>query len=382
MFFHSFRYAILELVREKEQTFWCILFPLILGTMFYLAFGNLDSSEAFSVIPVAAVLDDSDKAEDFRSVLDTLSEPGEDQFLEVTYTDEEEALSLLEKKEITGILYGGETLSLTISSDMSSSALSQSILTSFVQTFQLNYDTLMNIASSHPEKLEDAHNILTKDIAYNKETRYSDGTMDSSVQYFFNLIAMNCLMAAMGGCYFATQNQANLSSLGARKNISPVNKLVSIAGGLLANTIYQFFCVGLTLFYLSFVLKIDFGNQFGYSLLSIFVGCLTGISFGFLMGCIGHLSKMAKEAILMGGMMACCFFSGLMFGSMRNVVEHVFPLFNRINPAALISDCFYSLTVYSSYERFWQNILSLLVMSVLLSLGGFFIVRRDRYASL
>lgn len=382
MFFHSFKYACIELFRSKSQMFWCLAFPIILGTMFYLAFGNLTSDGNFDAIPVAVVLDDSKQAEDFKEIVDTMSEPGEDQFLETTYTTEENALNMLEEKEIDGILYGGESVSLTISSEMSSAKLQQSILNSFVQTFQMHFDSLMNIASTHPEKLPVAIEVLSKETSYNKETSYSDGSLDEATSYFFNLIAMVCLYASMAGCVFATSNQANLSELGARKNISPVNKMISLAGDLAANVLFQTVSVSICLCYLQFILKIDFGNKFFFTLFGIFIGCLTGVSFGFFVGSIGHMNQYAKDGILMGGTMFCSFLSGLMMGNIRIYIEKYVPIVNRINPAALISDCFYSLTIYSSSERYWQNIISLLIMSAVLCLGGFLLVRRDKYASL
>ena len=40
MFFHTMKYTLLNLLRDKGQVFWCIAFPLLLGTMFHFAFGE------------------------------------------------------------------------------------------------------------------------------------------------------------------------------------------------------------------------------------------------------------------------------------------------------------------------------------------------------
>lgn len=52
-------------------------------------------------------------------------------------------------------------------------------------------------------------------------------------------------------------------------------------------------------------------------------------------------------------------------GTMRMVVEKHLPFINRINPAALISDCFYTLNNYDNLQRFATNLLTLSVMAVL-----------------
>ena len=36
MFFHTMKYTLLNLLRDKGQVFWCVAFPLLLGTMFHL----------------------------------------------------------------------------------------------------------------------------------------------------------------------------------------------------------------------------------------------------------------------------------------------------------------------------------------------------------
>ena len=82
MFFHTMKYTLLNLLRDKGQVFWCVAFPLLLGTMFHFAFGGLGSGESFSAIPVAVVM--QEESSELRSMLDSLSKPGEDQFLEVT----------------------------------------------------------------------------------------------------------------------------------------------------------------------------------------------------------------------------------------------------------------------------------------------------------
>ena len=37
MFWHEFVYEIRRLLRQKEELFWMLMFPVILGTLFYFA---------------------------------------------------------------------------------------------------------------------------------------------------------------------------------------------------------------------------------------------------------------------------------------------------------------------------------------------------------
>lgn len=426
MFFHSLKYTFLTLIRDKSSLFWSFAFPLLLGTLFNFAFGGLGADESFSPIAVAVVMEESSAeeispeiaetlashgvSEDFmtsydqtasiRAMFDTLSEPGEDQFLIVTYAKEEEALDLLEQKEIFGIIHvnlpdieayvsdnysdvlNTAPLTLSISAEMNSDPLFQSILSCFVEQFNIQYHAISQIAMEHPEKLPELLDSIALDTEYIYEQSLGANSLNESSTYFFNLIAMTCLFASMAGCNIAIHNQANLSDLGARKNISPVHRLVSIVADLTAALIFEFLTLLVALFYYTAVLGVDFGNQFGFVTLTALCGCLIGISIGFLVGSIGHFSENTKIGLLITVIMVCSFFSGLMIGNMRMIVDQICPLINRINPAAIVSDALYSLAIYPSHERFFMNIGSLLIISALFCLGGFAMVRRKKYASL
>lgn len=382
MFIHSFYYALKTMLRNKSQVFWCLAFPILLGTMFHFAFGGLSADEQFSAIPVAVVLNDTKNNDIITDMLDTLSAPGENQFLDITYTDETEALSLLEQKAIIGILYAEGTLSLTISAEMTDEPINQSILSVFVEQFNMSYEALADIAATHPEALPDAISTIAEDTDYLEEASFTNGDFNESLTYFFNLIAMTCLYAAIVGNNIAIDNQANLSSLGARRSISPVHGLVSVFANLTAALIFEFTSVSVSLCYLHFILSVNFGTQSGYVLFAALIGCLTGISLGFFIGCVGQLRRETKFGILMAVIMIGCLLSGLMVGDIRMYVEKFCPLLNRINPAALISDSLYALTVYPSHERYFTNIATLFLLSLCFSFAGFILVRRKKYASI
>ena len=382
MFFHTMKYTLLNLLRDKGQVFWCVAFPLLLGTMFHFAFGGLGSGESFSAIPVAVVM--QEESSELRSMLDSLSKPGEDQFLEVTYASAADAKELLKAKEVYGIITADlptvsdyrnaasakdvstYPLSLTLSAEMTSDPLYQSILSVLVDRFNIEYSAIAQAVMKDPTKLPALLDAVSTEVSYIRHESLGAGSVDESLTYFFNLIAMTCLYAAMIGNTLAISNQANLSDLG------------DLTGAL----IFEFSSLLITIAYLALVLKVDFGNHLGGVALTCLCGCLAGLSLGFLVGCIGQFSKETKFGFLMAAIMICCFLSGLMIGNMRALVEDFCPLLNRINPAALISDALYSLVVYPSYTRFFTNIAGLLLLSALFCLGGLALVRRKKYASL
>lgn len=377
-----FQYTLKKLLHNRADLFWTLFFPIILASMFKLAFRNITSDETFHAIPVAIVNEEGSMSESFMSVAKELGEDGDDQFLDVTYCDKKQAMSLLKKQKVDGIIYAGDTVSLTVSSDMTNAALNQSILQTFLEEFQMNYQYIAEITSTHPEKLPEALNVVQESDNYNKEVSYSKNNRDTYDQYFYNLLAMVSMYSGTAGLYICIYNQGNLSALGARKNVAPTHKMKLLLGEMSANILIRFLCLLTSFAFIVLVLKIDLTTRLPFAILAMFMGCVAGSSLGFFLGSIGNLSEGIKVAILMSVTMIGSFLSGLMVGSMRVLVESFCPIINKLNPCALITDMFYSLAIYDTLDRYLQNLITLLIISVILSIGGFLMTRRKKYANI
>lgn len=382
MIAHIFKYNLKALLRDRIALFWILLFPIVLSTFFKIGFSNFEKAEAYSAIPVAVVLEDSDYSDAFKTVTDELSKEGDAQFLEVTYCDSEEAVELLKDKDVIGIITASDSVSLTISANMNNERLNQSILQYFVEQFNLNRDAITDIAMNHPDNLPAAAASTMEEASFNKEVSLSKQEAGSFDCYYYNLLAMACLFTATCGTLVSIGNQGNLSALGARKNIAPTHKLISIIGELLAQVIFNFTCNMIAFTYIVLVLKINLTIHLPFAILTMFVACITGIFFGFFIGAVSNVSHNTKIGIISSTVMSCCFLSGLMIGNMRIIVDMYVPFFNHINPAALISDSFYSLAVLDSPARYTQNMVTLLIIAALCCIGGFLLTRRKKYASL
>ena len=60
MFSHNFKYSIKALLGKKSLIFWTLIFPILLGTFFNMAFFNIEKKETFSSVDVDDDDDDSD----------------------------------------------------------------------------------------------------------------------------------------------------------------------------------------------------------------------------------------------------------------------------------------------------------------------------------
>lgn len=374
MFGTAFKYEFLRTVRSKSTIFWLVAFPIILGCFFKAAFsGVYEQNTLFKAIPVAVVNIESESI--FEQTLKTVSS-GDDKLLEVQYVSESEAKELLKNKKITGII-NAEDLSLSFIS----TGVKETIVKSFIQQYKTQEGIIKKIAAESPEKLTTAISALATHTDINKNIPLG-GNTDNMTQYFYNLLAMTALFGSLLGLNAATDNQANLSAIGARKNCTPINKITSITASLCAYYAVQTACMLIAVSFLNFVLRVDFGGKLGMVYLSAIIGGIMGISMGFFIGSIGKCKFEVKVSIAMATTMISCFLSGLMVGQMKALIAERVPFFNEINPAAVISDAFYCLNIYSDYRRFTVKIVTMLIMAAAFTLGGYVFTRRRKYASL
>ena len=56
MFLHSFKNTFKYLLRQRDMLFWALVFPIVLGIFFKLAFGGISDNWKFKTIGVMRTL--------------------------------------------------------------------------------------------------------------------------------------------------------------------------------------------------------------------------------------------------------------------------------------------------------------------------------------
>ena len=108
------------------------------------------------------------------------------------------------------------------------------------------------------------------------------------------------------------------------------------------------------------------------------MGLWQDFHFGIAVATLIKANENAKTGILIAITMLGCFFSGMMGITMKYII----PIINKINPAGMITDGFYSLYYYDTLDRYYFNIISLLIFSafmIFISIRG---LRRQKYDSI
>ncbi|HBC84523.1 MAG TPA: hypothetical protein DCZ30_03585 [Clostridiales bacterium] len=67
---------------------------------------------------------------------------------------------------------------------------------------------------------------------------------------------------------------------------------------------------------------------------------------------------------------------------MKYIVDKNIPIVNKLNPASMITDGFYSLYYYDTLDRFVFNIASLLIFALIMITISYFSLRRQKYDSI
>ena len=143
----------------------------------------------------------------------------------------------------------------------------------------------------------------------------------------------------------------------------------------------SFVAVGILLLYISLGLHIYIGNQWGKLLFISFMGSLIGMAVGILIGSLPKISMNAKIGTMTTFSLASSALSGLMVSGIKGLVEDHCPIINRINPSSVITDAFYSVSIYPDNSRFIRDIATLSGFTVLCMTVAFLQMRKTRYDS-
>ncbi len=467
MFFHNLKFEIKTNFREKSVIIWMLLFPIFLGIIYKAAFGNMYEEGSFDAIRTAVVENEKDQLfhamvdelgvsestldkdpdkltlNDLLSKLSTevkLRDEDDPPFLYATYCREDEAYEMLERGEVTGIIFidaapgsgqssdaaddpgfedmaaameaseqfsedgslegvisGAEgvaaaglsnlsmegvmdilTKETVLSLKVRNNGMEQTILKQFIDSYMSQAGMTREVINGgHPE---DAGKVMNAAVI--RELSLTDGNKDPFASYMYNLIATVALFGMTVALHIALYSEANLSDYGARRSCSATPKLVTILSGLAGCAVTMIVCVAVCITFEAFVLRTDFGPRLPLVYLTGFLGAIMGVCVGFFIGAIGKISYGAKIGITMAIVMSLSFMSGLMISQMHAVFELYAPIVNKLNPAAIITDALYYLNMDAALDRYMGKLLFMVIYSVVFVILGFLLTRRRKYASL
>lgn len=382
MFFHNLKYSLKSLIKNKGLLFWTFLFPLLMATLFNMAFGNWVESEKFESIDIAIIknsyYEDNEVA---KRVFESISS-GEDRVFNITYVSDDVALKLLSDDKIAGYIkyYDGGS-DITVKSNGVSATIIKSVVDE-IDTYNVMFNDLVekeltssfDIDKAVTEAIKKIENIQvkTKDVSVKK--------LDIAVIEYYSLLSMTCLYGGFIALTCISNSLASISSRGKRVEVAPTKKSVIILSSLLSSFIVQMIGALLLLAYLKLIGVNLYANVLGLMVVTV-LGVLAGIALGLLISVVNNKNEGVKFGIVIAVSMACSVLAGLTGVSLKYVVDSNFPIINKINPAAMITDGLYAL-YYEDISRFNYNMISLIIFVVVLVFISVVSLRRKKYDSI
>ena len=384
MFTHNFIYSLKVLLKNKMLIFWTFAFPILLGIFFNMAFSDIEKNEKLDIINIAII--DSESSDNvFKETFKKFND--ETQMFNINYTNLEDAKKLLENKKITGYIIPNDNVNITVSSN----GVNETILKYVVDEINSNKEISKDLSKIEIDNQikEGNYNIDYQKIYKNINNLFSSNTVklnnisNKNLSYtmieYYTLIAMTCLYGGIISMFITNYKLANMNSIGKRTSISPIHKGKMLLGSLLASYIIQLLGITLLFIFTIFVLKVDYGNNLLLVVLLAICGSLAGLSLGVMVATTIKSNENTKTGILIAITMLGCFLSGMMGITMKYIVDKNIPIINKINPVSMITDGFYSLYYYDTLDRFFFNIISLLLFSIIMFIISYNGLRRQKY---
>ena len=358
-----------------------------------MAFSNIENSEKLEIIDIAIVNNEEfENNEIFKQTFKTLTDGNnEDRLFNTKYVTQQEAKELLQDDKISGyMILENQNPKVIVTTSGINETIFKYVTEEIVQTSEI----INNLSENEIKKEMMAGNVQVDyekiynkiiDLTQNEQSNIkniSNENLSYTMIEYYTLIAMACLYGGILAMFTINQNLANMSSKGKRISVAPISKLKVILSSIVASYLTQIIGLALLFIYTVFVLKVDYGSNLPLVILLGAVGSLTGLSIGLLIGTLLKTNENTKTGILISITMLGCFLSGMMGITMKYIVDTNIPIVNKINPASMITDGFYSLYYYDTLDRFIFNIASLLIFAGIATVTSVFSLRRQKYDSI
>lgn len=387
MFGHLYRYRLNVLVRNNSLLFWTLIFPILLGLMFSVAFSEIDQAGTIETIPVGIIKEEQNQKTNegqltqqvaFMNVLKQTKSGGEPLF-SLQEVSPQEAEKRLDAGDLAGY-YSFEQSSIQLA--IARTGLSQTILKNMMDRFLQNTDLANKLVAIDSTLTEDQ---LTSFLVGESFVQQENQTRNMSIKsfYFFTLVGMAILYGFMWGVRNAQDQQANQSSKGIRLSIIPRNRLLVFSANILAGFTIFFLEVLVILSVFHFIYQIDFGNRWQWLFVLSALGALNALLLGNLVGNLfPNMGLAQKEGLGVAVTMAMSFFAGMMGSQdIKYWIDLHIPVLGKLNLVNLISESFYQLYFYRSLEDFYLNLFWLVAFMVILAFSNLMFERRVQYVA-
>lgn len=403
-------------LRNKASLFWLIVFPLALATLFTGMFGNLAKGYDVQAMPLAIIENNNWKQAAGASALiealsDKSAQPTQSQskqssnhiatLINATTVDSiDQARKALADGTVDGYVLVDKDglLELTLASGVAGSAgdamssgsakaITIAALDGAIDLYNRTDVMTRKLLEQNPQAATSRAfwSSLGDVTSMTREVQLTNFKPDVMARYFYAMLGMTCLMAMGYSISAVTTAQANLSALGLRRSIAPLNRIAQLMAGFLASWLCSGVSLLIALAYVRYVCGIEIGGREPAAVLAVAVASFMACAFGTMIGAIPKLPQGVKMALTSAIPCALSLFSGLYGGfamSLSDWITRNVPIFALLNPAQQVTNLFYGLLYYDSYRPFLNTCGVLLVMSAVFLVVSIIMLKEQRYEHL
>ncbi|MDO4799567.1 MAG: ABC transporter permease [Bacillota bacterium] len=345
------RYNFLNSIRDKSTIFWVAFYPLIILTIFTLAFSQIQSQNEIR-IPVGV-----DPNNPFASIYPTID------LLEVSEISPDRATELLESEAISSYIDAEGNLILK------EAGFKATIVKSILDQIR------QMIALEIPREAYDFER------NYTVNTNHASG-IQSFLIYYYALFGMIALQSSQGALSDICSIQANLSFLGQRIEIAPTRKWVLILKSSLV-TLSTNFTISLATFLVAvYVFRHPLLQRPMESFLMLLLINLFGIALGLVVGLSSRLSLNVKSGILIAVVITLSAMGGMMGVGLRTAISRFAPWLLKINPVSLFTDTMFRINVTGDASTVVSTLVILGIEITVMMLIATQFLRRRQYGSI
>ncbi len=339
-----------HIIRDKNFIFWQLTFPIILLSLFYMAFSGLIHPDSVEID--IAVAKDNQYLPIYRSI----------SVLNLKNFNAEDAEQAIEEQEISAYIDADNHI--LVGRNGTVSTIVSSIVDQIEQINALNIDyRTINFSRDF--------------IKNNKSTE----TANAMFIPFYAAIAMNAIYAAFIMSEVVLYYTANLSNVGQRIEMAPLKKLNLFGVACLMAIVINLAANLLSLAYIKLVLHLEIFTNIPLSILMIIVLNIFGVALGLFISTT-RFDYVIKNVMVTITTLAMAFLSGMMVQSLRTLILRKAPILAIINPVSSATTALFRLDSFGDSTGHFPTIGTILLLSVLLFATAIVILRRRKYVNL
>lgn len=389
---HLFSYEAKQLLRG---TWYWMLLPLAIGLMYQFAFGSAMSEVQLEPAVVSLVNSENvnsimleplnqigtfSTVEDGNVVVPEATESG----LPIVFveTTDSQARDLIDQDQIDAIVNVSEDdFQIHFDIEMAPSSINTTASDLIYYTLSSYQTTANNITqsvihSSNPMQVGQEIMQIMEQNEQNNIVHKGNKEMNSQAVFFYAALGYVSTFFIIFGLQAVRQHDSFRSNEAVRQNLSPLPRVRRFGV-----TLITYWIPGLIVSYVLLFFYKSQGVPLGDSLVDLLILIALGMTAGYLTGVvIGSLFKLSEsmdDAITVAMPLVFGAFAGMMFPGLKYFVDQTAPWLNRLNPVGLVSEGLYYLSHYPNKDKFYQNVLALMIYIAICGIVAYFGMRRD-----